>query len=60
MHSLRNVQQFGRTASQPVFKVEEDVVLFANDTRYRLGACIFTLDSVFSLRVAKAVSSGIV
>ena len=60
MHSSRNVQQFGRTASQPLFKVEEDVVAFANDTRYRLGARIFTLDPALSLRVAKVVRSGIV
>ena len=60
MHSSRNVQQFGRTTSQPLFNIEEDVVAFANDTRYRLGARIFTLDPALSLCVAKAVCSGIV
>ena len=42
------------------FKDEEEVLRYANDTKYGLAAGIFTRDGARQHRVAKAVRAGIV
>lgn len=51
---------FGPVLSVLRFRSEEEVVGYANDSEYGLAAGIFTRDSARSLRMARAVRSGIV
>lgn len=51
---------FGPVLSVLRFRTEEEVVGYANDSEYGLAAGIFTRDSARSLRMARAVRSGIV
>lgn len=55
-----STELFGPVLSVLRFKTEEEVVGYANDSEYGLAAGIFTRDSARSLRVAKAMRSGIV
>ena len=42
------------------FKDEEEAVKIANDTRYGLGACIFTENLRHGIRISKQIQAGIV
>jgi aldehyde dehydrogenase (NAD+) len=42
------------------FSDEDEAVAFANDTRFGLGAGVFTRDVARALRVSKRIRSGIV
>lgn len=51
---------FGPVLPIVTFKTEEEAVELANDTKYGLGAYIFTQDEKRFMRVAEAVESGMV
>ncbi|MEM8499221.1 MAG: aldehyde dehydrogenase [Pseudomonadota bacterium] len=55
-----DTELFGPVLSVLRFKDEEEAVRLANHTEHGLAAGIFTRDSARSLRMAKAVSAGIV
>ncbi|MEI6053780.1 MAG: aldehyde dehydrogenase family protein [Candidatus Saccharibacteria bacterium] len=51
---------FGPVLPVISFKTEEEAIMLANDTKYGLGAYIFTRDKPLYNRVAMAVNSGMV
>ena len=51
---------FGPVMSALKFSDEDEAVAFANDTRFGLGAGVFTRDVTRALRVSKRIRSGIV
>jgi acyl-CoA reductase-like NAD-dependent aldehyde dehydrogenase len=51
---------FGSVAVVKVFKEEEEVVKWANETEYGLMAGVFTQDVNTAMRVAAALESGVV
>lgn len=53
-------EMFGPVMSALRFGDEEEAVAFANDTRFGLGAGVFTRDVARALRVSKRIRSGIV
>ena len=55
-----DTELFGPVLSVLRFKDEEEVLRYANDTKYGLAAGIFTRDGARQHRVAKAVRAGIV
>lgn len=60
--TVRTVQEemFGPVLSALSFNDEDEAVAFANDTRFGLGAGVFTRDVARALRVTKRIRSGIV
>ena len=59
---IRTVREemFGPVLSALSFDTEEEAIALANDTRYGLGAGVFTQDVGRALRVSDAIHSGIV
>jgi len=59
---VRTVQEemFGPVLSALRFGDEDEAVRFANDTRFGLGAGVFTRDVARALRVSRRIRSGIV
>ena len=53
-------EMFGPVLSALSFSDEDEAVAFANDTRFGLGAGVFTKDVGRALRVSKRIQSGIV
>ncbi|HEY5701621.1 MAG TPA: aldehyde dehydrogenase [Gammaproteobacteria bacterium] len=53
-------EMFGPVMSALKFDDEDEAVAFANDTRFGLGAGVFTRDVARALRVSKRIRSGIV
>lgn len=51
---------FGPVISLLKFSTEDEAIKMANDTRYGLAAGVFTRDVARSIRVSKAIRSGIV
>ncbi len=60
--TVKTVQEemFGPVMSALSFSDEDEAVAFANDTRFGLGAGVFTKDVARALRVSKRIRSGIV
>jgi acyl-CoA reductase-like NAD-dependent aldehyde dehydrogenase len=60
--TVKTVQEemFGPVMSALAFSDEDEAVAFANDTRFGLGAGVFTKDVSRALRVSKRIRSGIV
>ncbi len=60
--TVKTVQEemFGPVMSALSFSDEDEAVAFANDTRFGLGAGVFTKDVGRALRVSKRIRSGIV
>ena len=60
--NVKTVQEemFGPVMSALKFSDEDEAVAFANDTRFGLGAGVFTRDVTRALRVSKRIRSGIV
>ncbi len=60
--NVRTVQEemFGPVLSALRFREEEEAIAYANDTRFGLGAGVFTRDVARALRVSKRIRSGIV
>ena len=60
--TVKTVQEemFGPVLSALSFADEDEAVAFANDTRFGLGAGVFTKDVARALRVSKRIRSGIV
>jgi acyl-CoA reductase-like NAD-dependent aldehyde dehydrogenase len=60
--NVKTVQEemFGPVMSALKFSDEDEAVAFANDTRFGLGAGVFTRDVARALRVSKRIRSGIV
>ena len=60
--TVKTVQEemFGPVMSALTFSDEDEAVAFANDTRFGLGAGVFTKDVARALRVSKRIRSGIV
>ncbi len=60
--TVKTVQEemFGPVMSALTFSEEDEAVAFANDTRFGLGAGVFTKDVARALRVSKRIRSGIV
>ena len=59
---MKSVQEemFGPVLSALSFAEEDEAVALANDTRFGLGAGVFTKDVARALRVSKRIRSGIV
>jgi len=53
-------EMFGPVMSALKFDDEDEAIAFANDTRFGLGAGVFTRDVARALRVSKRIRSGIV
>jgi acyl-CoA reductase-like NAD-dependent aldehyde dehydrogenase len=59
-HTVSRDEVFGPFVTVTTFTDEADAIRIANDTRYGLGAGLWTRDVQRALRVAKAIRSGMV
>jgi aldehyde dehydrogenase (NAD+) len=59
-HKINRDEVFGPLVTVTTFKDEAEAIQIANDTRYGLGAGLWSRDIKRSLRVAKAIRSGMV
>jgi (Z)-2-((N-methylformamido)methylene)-5-hydroxybutyrolactone dehydrogenase len=58
--TIVDTELFGPVLSVLRFREEEEVLAYANDTKYGLAAGVFTADGARSLRMANALRAGIV
>jgi succinate-semialdehyde dehydrogenase/glutarate-semialdehyde dehydrogenase len=55
-----NEEVFGPVLPVVTFETEEEAIALANDTKYGLGAYIFTIDAAKAERIAAQIKSGMV